>query len=128
MERLLIKNIRYLYCMDEEDTFLENADIYIEGNVIKKIGTKLDVPADGVKVVDGTGKLALPGFLSEYYQKYSNHAEGKSFGLASLLIWSMGKYGRRGCKGGSPSGDSRASNDWMYHFYGLYVFLPPWKT
>lgn len=28
MERLLIKNIRYLYCMDEEDTFLENADIY----------------------------------------------------------------------------------------------------
>lgn len=35
MERLLIKNIRYLYCMDEEDTFLENADIYIEGNVIK---------------------------------------------------------------------------------------------
>lgn len=36
MERLLIKNIRYLYCMDEEDTFLENADIYIEGNVIKK--------------------------------------------------------------------------------------------
>ena len=59
MERLLIKNIRYLYCMDEEDTFLENADIYIEGNVIKKIGTKLDVPADGVKVIDGTGKLAL---------------------------------------------------------------------
>ena len=53
MERLLIKNIRYLYCMDEEDTFLENADIYIEGNVIKKIGTKLDVPADGVKVIDG---------------------------------------------------------------------------
>lgn len=38
MERLLIKNIRYLYCMDEEDTFLENADIYIEGNVIKKSG------------------------------------------------------------------------------------------
>ena len=59
MERLLIKNIRYLYCMDEEDTFLENADIYIEGNVIKKIGTKLDVPADGVKVIDGTGKLAF---------------------------------------------------------------------
>ena len=108
MERLLIKNIRYLYCMDEEDTFLENADIYIEGNVIKKIGTKLDVPADGVKVIDGTGKLALPGFinthhhfLSEYYQKYSDHAEGKSFGLASLLIRSMGKYGRRGRKGGS---------------------------
>ena len=50
MERLLIKNIRYLYCMDEEDTFLENADIYIEGNVIKKIGTKLDVPADGVEI------------------------------------------------------------------------------
>ena len=35
MERLLIKNIRYLYCMDEEDTFLVNADFYIEGNVIK---------------------------------------------------------------------------------------------
>lgn len=40
MERLLIKNIRYLYCMDENDTFLENADIYIEENVIKKIGSQ----------------------------------------------------------------------------------------
>ena len=67
MERLLIKNIRYLYCMDEEDTFLENADIYIEGNVIKKIGTKLDVPADGVKVIDGTGKLALPGLYNTHH-------------------------------------------------------------
>ena len=72
MERLLIKNIRYLYCMDEEDTFLENADIYIEGNVIKKIGTKLDVPADGVKVIDGTGKLALPGFINTHHHFYQN--------------------------------------------------------
>ena len=72
MERLLIKNIRYLYCMDEEDTFLENADIYIEGNVIKKIGTKLDVPADGVKVIDGTGKLALPGFINTHPVSYTH--------------------------------------------------------
>ena len=45
MKRLLIKDIRYVYCMDEADTFLEHTDIYIEGNVIKQIGKDLRIPA-----------------------------------------------------------------------------------
>lgn len=94
MERLLIKNIRYLYCMDEEDTFLENADIYIEGNVIKKIGTKLDVPADGVKVIDGTGKLALPGFINTHHHFYQNITRNiPIMQKGNLLGWLLYSYG-----------------------------------
>ena len=135
MERLLIKNIRYLYCMDEQDTFLEYADIYIEGNVIKKIGSNLDVPEEGVKVIDGAGKLALPGFVNTHHHFYQNITRNipimQKGNLLGRLLYSYGaweKYGGRGCEGGSPPGLCRASYDRLYHFYGLYVFLPSWKA
>ena len=90
------------------------------------------MPADGVKVIDGTGKLALPGFINTHHHFYQNITrnipimqKGNLFGLASLLIRSMGKYGRRGRKGGSTSGYSRAPDDQdVPHLWTLCISSP----
>lgn len=50
---LLIKNVR----LNDVET-----DIYIEGKYIKQIGKDLPVVAD--KVIDGTNKAAVPGFVN----------------------------------------------------------------
>lgn len=94
MNKLLVKNIRYVYCMDEQDTFLENADIYIEENVIKKLGKNLEIPMDGVRVVDGTGKLALPGFVNTHHHFYQNITRNiPIMQKGNLLDWLLYSYG-----------------------------------
>lgn len=94
MNKLLVKNIRYLYCMDEQDTFLEHADIYIEENVIKQIGVKLDIPMEGVRVIDGTGKLCLPGFINTHHHFYQNITRNVPImQKGNLLGWLMYSYG-----------------------------------
>ena len=94
MKRLLIKDIRYVYCMDEADTFLEHTDIYIEGNVIKQIGKDLRIPADGIRVIDGAGKLALPGFVNTHHHFYQNITRNiPVMQKGNLLGWLLYSYG-----------------------------------
>jgi len=64
--RTLIRNAALILTMDPnvgrgDLGILENADILIEGNKIKKIGQKLN--RVGAQVVDATGKIVLPGFV-----------------------------------------------------------------
>ena len=44
---------------------VEQADISIEGNIIKAVG---DIPEDAVheRIIDGSGKLAVPGFVNAH--------------------------------------------------------------
>lgn len=94
MKCLLIKDIRYVYCMDEADTFLEHTDIYIEGNVIKQIGKDLRIPADGIRVIDGAGKLALPGFVNTHHHFYQNITRNiPVMQKGNLLGWLLYSYG-----------------------------------
>ena len=53
---ILIKNGRAVV----GDTF-ENADIYVEGSKIVKIGKDIDCAAD--EIIDAEGKIVLPGFV-----------------------------------------------------------------
>ena len=53
---LLIKNISYLDI--DQEKIIDNADILIEENKIKKIGRDLEVQAD--QVFDGKDKLLTP--------------------------------------------------------------------
>ena len=59
---ILIKNINVIP-MYEEGLVLENVNIYIEEGKIKEISNK-EYEAD--KVIDGTGKLAIPGLINTH--------------------------------------------------------------
>lgn len=59
---LLIKNISYLDI--EKEKIIDHADIFIEENIIKKIGENLSLDAD--EVFNGENKLLTPGFVNAH--------------------------------------------------------------
>ena len=72
---LLIKNISYLDI--EREKIIDGADIFIEGNKIKKIGENLSLDAD--EVFNGENKLLTPGFVNahthlgmSYFRNYAD--------------------------------------------------------
>lgn len=69
MSRLLIKNLNVIATLDANGTELRNADILIEGPAIKEIGYEL-TPSDDTRVIDGRGKVALPGFVNTHHHMY----------------------------------------------------------
>src|SRR6266498_1417062 len=44
-------------------------DIYIEGETITRIGTRLEAPPDA-EIIDATGKLVFPGFIDPHVHIY----------------------------------------------------------
>lgn len=72
---LLIKNISYLDI--ENEKIVDDVDIFIKKNKIKKIGENLDLDAD--EVIDGKNKLLTPGFVNahthlgmSYFRNYAD--------------------------------------------------------
>lgn len=72
---LLIKNISYLDI--EREKIIDGADIFIEGNKMKKIGENLSLDAD--EVFNGENKLLTPGFVNahthlgmSYFRNYAD--------------------------------------------------------
>ncbi len=65
---ILIKNIMAAALMDDSRSEIQNCGIYIEGNVIKKIGEAVLEKAD--IVIDARGCLAVPGFINTHHHLY----------------------------------------------------------
>ena len=76
-----IKNVRVIQTMDPVEV-LENADIVVQDDKIKAVGPKAaaDVKAD--KIIDGTGKTVIPGFVCGHHHYYS--------GLSRAMLISAG--------------------------------------
>ena len=68
MSTLLIRNISALITCDDQDSLLENVDLYAEGGVIRAIGPHLDRQAD--TVLDGTNMLCYPGLINTHHHLY----------------------------------------------------------
>lgn len=68
MKTLLIKDADFVATLDKDNNIFEETSIYIEGNKIKDIGRDLNYPAD--KVIEGQGKIALPGFVNTHHHLY----------------------------------------------------------
>jgi cytosine/adenosine deaminase-related metal-dependent hydrolase len=64
---ILIENLDYIATFDPERRVLQNASIVVEGPLIKAIGESRGAPREADLVVDGTGKIALPGFINTHH-------------------------------------------------------------
>jgi 8-oxoguanine deaminase len=69
MSNLLIQNIDVIATMDNKATELHGEDILVEGPAIKSIGVNLTPPTDA-RIINGRGKVALPGFVNTHNHMY----------------------------------------------------------
>jgi len=60
---VFIQNLDRIYTANGD--VLDNASILIRGGIIREIGSGIQAPA-GVRVVDGTGRTAIPGIVDEH--------------------------------------------------------------
>ena len=67
MKRILIKNLKAIVTVDDEDRVLENENIYIEDGVIKYIGKDVK---EADEVIDGTNHYAYPGLVNTHHHFY----------------------------------------------------------
>lgn len=74
---IIIRNARVL-TMDENDTEFERADVLIADGVIQKIGPDVaaGIETDGARVVDGEGKLVMPGLVNSHFHSPVNFLKG----------------------------------------------------
>jgi len=74
---IIIRNARVL-TMDENDTDYERADVLIADGFIKKIGpdAAADIDTNGARVVDGEGKLVMPGLVNSHFHSPVNFLKG----------------------------------------------------
>ena len=75
MSSLLITN-GHLVTLDDEDRFIDNGSIFIEGHHIVEVGS---FPADKYKAertIDARGNLVMPGLINAHHHLYSTFARG----------------------------------------------------
>jgi cytosine/adenosine deaminase-related metal-dependent hydrolase len=68
MATLLVKNALRLALMNDAREEIAGGDVFIEGNVIKKVGKNLKVKAD--RVLDAKNCVVLPGFVNTHHHLY----------------------------------------------------------
>ena len=75
MSSLLITN-GHLVTLDEDNRFIENGSVYIEGDRIVDVGDFAadTYPAD--RTIDAGGNLVMPGLINAHHHLYSTFARG----------------------------------------------------
>ncbi|MEM8552047.1 MAG: amidohydrolase family protein [Pseudomonadota bacterium] len=72
----LIQNAKVL-TFDEKRRELDGADVLVEGRTIKAVGQSVPVPdGPGVRVIDGRGKLVMPGLVNAHLHSPANLLKG----------------------------------------------------
>ena len=73
MSTLLLKNIRCLATMDDEQREMENAWILIRDRIIDSLGSDLDAPPDSAdRVIDLSRHVALPGLVNTHHHMFQS--------------------------------------------------------
>jgi cytosine/adenosine deaminase-related metal-dependent hydrolase len=87
VDDLFIKDARVL-CCDFDDTGFERASISIVDGELEALAPDLIEPPErpGLRVIDGTGLLAMPGLINGHYQSPGNFARGAIPGLPLELF------------------------------------------
>ena len=64
-DSFIIKNARYLYTVDEEDSIVENATVVIRDGSIESINP-VTLPSDIREIYDGEDRLIMPGLINTH--------------------------------------------------------------
>jgi putative selenium metabolism protein SsnA len=75
MSSLLITNGR-LVTLDEDDRFIENGSVYIEGSRIVDVGDFAVDTYSADRTIDAGGSLVMPGLINAHHHLYSTFARG----------------------------------------------------
>ncbi|MBM4355735.1 MAG: 8-oxoguanine deaminase, partial [Deltaproteobacteria bacterium] len=92
MAQILLKNIRTLATVDENDTVLSNVSVRIRANVIAQVGANL-VPEEGERVIDCSRHVVYPGFVNTHHHLYQTLQRCvPKVASAKLFDWLVGLY------------------------------------
>ena len=69
MSDLLIQNIDVIATLDDDASELRDNDILVQESMIKAIGRNIPPPPEA-RIIDGRGKVALPGFVNTHHHMY----------------------------------------------------------
>ena len=87
---LLIGNGK-VFTRDENNQFIENGAVLIDGKVIKAIGKTEDLKKQypQAEFKDARGRLVMPGFINTHMHYYSTFARGMSLDSPPATMFSM---------------------------------------
>lgn len=88
---ILIKNCRRVATFDPKMREIAGGDVYMEGNRIVAVGKLAGKKAD--RVIDGRGKVALPGFVNTHHHLYQTFQRNVPYVQnAELFDWLITLY------------------------------------
>ena len=93
MTTLLIRNATCIATMDDAQTELRDASIFIRNNLVEAIGTAADLPQAADEVIDARGHLVTPGLVNTHHHMYQSLTRAiPAVQNAELFGWLRGLY------------------------------------
>jgi len=92
--KTLIRNAQVL-TLDAQDREYKRADILVDGSTILAIGAGPLPGADGATVIEGSGKLAMPGLINGHFHSQANLLAGALHNrpLELFMLFEVPPYG-----------------------------------
>ncbi len=72
MSTLLVKHATLLVTMDDDRRRIPDGGLYVEGNVIRRVGPTATLPPDADRVLDARGMVILPGLVNTHHHLYQS--------------------------------------------------------
>ncbi len=93
MTTLLIRNATCIATMDDAQTELHGASVFIRNNLIEAIGPAQDLPQTADEVIDARGHLVVPGLVNTHHHMVQSLTRAiPAVQNAELFGWLRGLY------------------------------------
>lgn len=85
---ILIKDLELIATFDTDDRILPGGSLVIEGPAITALGSPTQIAGPADLVIDGAGKMALPGFINTHHHFFQQLTRAvPAVHSASILDW-----------------------------------------
>jgi 8-oxoguanine deaminase len=88
MRTMLVRHAEVLARMDESGHRVRDGGLFVEDNVIVKVGSTAEMPQDADEVIDAQGMVILPGLVNTHHHLYQTLTRAVPGGQnAGLFEW-----------------------------------------